>query len=88
MTGSAHAYLDPGTGSMILRLLLGGIAAMAIVLKLYWYKVEALFGRRGAKEAALENDRPDATTRPVTTRPGGRRSTAARTGTDPARSFT
>ncbi len=62
MTGTAHAYLDPGTGSMILPLLLGGIAGMAIVLTLYWHQVEALFGRRGAKDAALENDGPDATT--------------------------
>ena len=62
MTGTAHAYLDPGTGSMILQLLLGGIAGMAIVLKLYWHKFKALFGRRGAKDAALENDGPDATT--------------------------
>ncbi len=62
MTGTAHAYLDPGPGSMILQLLLGGIAGMAVVLKLYWYKLKALFGRRGAKDAALENDGPDATT--------------------------
>ena len=62
MTGTTRAYLDPGTGSMILQLLLGGIAGMAIVLKLYWHKFKALFGRRGAKDAALENDGPDATT--------------------------
>ena len=62
MTGTAHAYLDPGTGSMDLRIVLGGIAGMAIVLKLYWHKVKALFGRRGAMDAALENDAPDATT--------------------------
>ncbi len=62
MTGTAHAYLDPGAGSMVLQLLLGGIAGMAVVLKLYWHKVKALLGRRGAKDAALENDGPDATT--------------------------
>ncbi len=26
MTGTAHAYLDTGTGSMILQIVLGGIA--------------------------------------------------------------
>ena len=33
---SAHAYLDPGSGSMLLQLLLGGIAGLAVVFKLYW----------------------------------------------------
>ncbi len=61
-TGTAHAYLDPGTGSMILQLLLGGLAGMAVVLKLYWHRLKALFGRRAAKDTALENDGPDATT--------------------------
>lgn len=61
-TGTAHAYLDPGTGSMILQLLLGGVAGMAVVLKLYWHRVKALFGRRVAKDTALEDDGPDSTT--------------------------
>lgn len=34
-TGPAWAYLDPGTGSMMLQLLLGGIAAAMVVGKLY-----------------------------------------------------
>ena len=55
-TGTAHAYLDPGTGTMILHILLGGIAGMVVMLKLNWYKVKVLFGRRGAKDTALEND--------------------------------
>jgi hypothetical protein len=32
----AYAYLDAGTGSMILQLLLGGLAGLAVVGKLYW----------------------------------------------------
>lgn len=31
----AYAYLDPGTGSMILQLLLGGVAGVLIIGKLY-----------------------------------------------------
>jgi hypothetical protein len=41
---SAHAYLDPGTGSIILQVLLGGIAGMAVAIKLYWHKFLALSG--------------------------------------------
>jgi hypothetical protein len=41
---SAHAYLDPGTGSMILQILLGGVAGMAVAIKLYWHKFLSLSG--------------------------------------------
>jgi len=40
---SAWAYLDPGTGSMILQLLLGGIAGVAMILKLYWHRLITFF---------------------------------------------
>ena len=39
------AYLDPGTGSMLLQILLGGFAAIAVVAKLYWHRVTSLFRR-------------------------------------------
>ena len=42
--GNAHAYLDAGTGSMILQLLLGGIAGLMIAGKLYWYKFRTMIG--------------------------------------------
>lgn len=41
----AHAYLDPGTGSIILQLLLGGFAGGLFVLKLYWHRFKSLFQR-------------------------------------------
>jgi hypothetical protein len=33
------AYLDPGSGSMILQVLAGGVAAVAVTAKLYWNRV-------------------------------------------------
>jgi hypothetical protein len=33
---SVLAYLDPGSGSMILQILAGGLAAVAVTAKLYW----------------------------------------------------
>jgi hypothetical protein len=35
-TTPAFAYLDPGTGSMILQAILGGVAGVIIAGKLYW----------------------------------------------------
>lgn len=40
----AHAYLDPGSGSMLLQLILGGIAGFVVLVKLYWQKLKALVG--------------------------------------------
>ena len=39
------AYLDPGSGSMILQALAGGVAAIAVVGKMYWRRITRLFGR-------------------------------------------
>ncbi len=40
----AYSYLDPGTGSMILQVLLGGFAGALVIGRLYWQRVKALFG--------------------------------------------
>jgi hypothetical protein len=44
--GQAHAYLDPGAGSMILQLILGGVGGLVVLAKLYLRKVTHLFGRQ------------------------------------------
>ena len=41
----AYAYLDPGTGSMLVQMLLGGVAGALVVGKLYWHRIKAFFGR-------------------------------------------
>jgi hypothetical protein len=33
------AYLDPGSGSMIIQLILGGAAAVAVGAKFYWKRL-------------------------------------------------
>ena len=50
----AHAYLDPGTGSAILQGLLAGLAALAVVAKLYWHRLAKFFGFR--KDTTEEMD--------------------------------
>ena len=44
MPASAFAYLDPGTGSMLLQVILGGFAAIGVALKLYWHRIKAALG--------------------------------------------
>lgn len=50
-TSTAHSYLDPGTGSMILQVVLGGIAGVAILGKLFWNRFKALFQFNKNKDA-------------------------------------
>lgn len=50
------AYLDPGTGSMIIQLLLGGIAGAMVVGKLYWHRFKSFFSRRGTASPAPGKD--------------------------------
>ena len=40
LSGPANAYLDPGTGSIILQAILGFIAAIIATLSFYWNKVK------------------------------------------------
>jgi len=51
----AVAYLDPGTGSMLLQVILGGIAAVGVAIKLYWHKLRAAFGIAKKEEAEDES---------------------------------
>jgi len=39
----AHAYLDPGTGGMIMQMIIGAIAGIGVALKMYWHKIAAFF---------------------------------------------
>lgn len=54
MFTDAVAYLDPGTGSMLLQVILGGVAAVGVAIKLYWHKLRAAFGM--AKKEEPEDD--------------------------------
>ena len=58
-TESAYAYLDPGTGSMLLQGLIAAIAAGLVVIKLYWYKVKMFLFGRGQKDNSPAENVPD-----------------------------
>ena len=39
----AYAYLDPGTGSYILQLILASLLGAAFAVKLFWKNIKAFF---------------------------------------------
>ena len=55
-TSPAYAYLDPGTGSVLLQGLIGGIAAVMAFLSIYWQKVKAFFSKEEADTDMAEED--------------------------------
>lgn len=44
ISSPCHAYLDPGTGSIILQSILAGIAVAMGMLRLYWHRLKSFFG--------------------------------------------
>ena len=48
LASRADAYLDAGSGSMLIQLLFGGTAGLVVLVKLYWRRVLSLFGRGDA----------------------------------------
>ena len=45
-THDVPAYLDPGTGSFLVQLLIGGIVGGIVLLKAYWTKIRAFFSKQ------------------------------------------
>ena len=69
------AYLDPGSGSMILQIIAGGLAAVAVTAKLYWNRIlrflrirkdepETVAGGRAARRPTPPETRTSAPARP------------------------
>jgi hypothetical protein len=55
---SAFAYVDPGTGSMALQFMIGGLFAAALTLKTYYYKIRSTLAKLFGRKAETSN--PDA----------------------------
>jgi hypothetical protein len=59
-TSPAAAYLDPGTGSMVLQSVIGAVVGALIVLKLYWHRIKMFFspkeGDKSDKNNSLDGD--------------------------------
>jgi len=56
ITSPAYAYLDPGTGSMLLSAVIGVAAAVGLAVKIFWYRLVGLF--RGKRPGTVEGSSP------------------------------
>jgi len=39
-------YLDPGTGTLIIQMIVGALVGIGITIKLYWYKLKEKFTQK------------------------------------------
>lgn len=52
------AYLDPGSGSMIVQMIVGGTAAAAVGIKLFWRRILAFLRIRKPDDATAKGTAP------------------------------
>jgi len=50
VTTPAYAYLDPGTGSLILQAVIGVIAGALVALRIYWDRVKSFIKRKNSRD--------------------------------------
>jgi hypothetical protein len=61
LASPAYAYLDPGTGSMLVSAVIGVAAAVGLALKMFWYRVIGLFrGKKGGIQPGHVDGAPSA----------------------------
>lgn len=53
------AYLDPGTGSIILQALVAGFMGAMLAIKLFWAKITAFFRKLRGKESPTTDGEQD-----------------------------
>ena len=53
---NAHAYIDPGTGSMIIQSVVAAIAGGLFITKTYWHKIKNFLSRKKDIKPELERD--------------------------------
>ena len=46
---NAYAYIDPGTGSAIIQMLIGTAVGLGIALKVYWHRIRMRFSNLSEK---------------------------------------
>lgn len=55
----AYSYLDPGAGSMLAQLVMGGVAGVLVIFKLYWNKLKGLITRTDSRHDNDDNSQKD-----------------------------
>lgn len=49
------AYLDPGTGSMLIQIVLAVLLGAGVAVKIFWRNIKAFFTGKKASDASVED---------------------------------
>lgn len=55
----AYAYLDPGTGSLIIQVVVAALLGAAFTAKIYWKNIKTFFVNRFSKKTQIEETHDD-----------------------------
>lgn len=60
------AYIDAGTGSLLIQMLAGGIAGLAVFVRFRWRTVKGWFqrGENSEQESGVDDSAPNVVSRP------------------------
>ncbi len=54
--GGHTLYLDPGSGSILLQLLLAAVLGLGVILRTQWSKIKKLFKRNDEPDEDLDDE--------------------------------
>jgi len=46
VSSEAYAYIDPGSGSLIIQMLIGALVGVGITIKIYWNRLKFKFNEK------------------------------------------
>ncbi len=52
----AYAYIDPGSASLFITLVIGILAGAAMAIRAYWSRLKSFFGGGGTKDQVAKDD--------------------------------
>ena len=82
---SAQAYIDPGTGSLLLQGLIGAVAGVMVAASLYWSKIKHFFRKDQCSPGSAPGQTDPSRDDPSAGSPGGSSALPAEMGSGEAR---
>lgn len=53
---SLFAYLDPGTGSFLVQIVIGAVVGVGVAVKAYWHNILAFFSKGKGKSDSKDGE--------------------------------
>lgn len=55
INGTARIYLDPGSGSMLIQIILAAVLGAGVAIRIFWRNIKAFFTGKKASDAVVED---------------------------------